>query len=64
MDSYHIVIDTGMIRNTLQTNMNESLDLLNPMLIGYFFFLGILPSYLLYRLPITYRGFKRELLAC
>jgi len=63
MDSYHVVIDTHMIRNALQTNINESLDLLNLKLVGYFLFLGVLPSYLVYRTPIVYRGIKRELLA-
>ncbi len=61
MDSYHVVIDTGMIRNTLQTNFSEALDLLSPKLIAYFVFLGVLPSYLVYHAPIHYRGFKHEL---
>ena len=28
MDTYHVIIDDGMIRNTLQTNIEESADYL------------------------------------
>ncbi|PKN14954.1 MAG: phosphoethanolamine transferase, partial [Deltaproteobacteria bacterium HGW-Deltaproteobacteria-24] len=28
MDTYHVIIDYSMIQNSLQTNLNESLDLL------------------------------------
>jgi len=35
MDSYNVVIDTHMIDNILQTNLNESADLLSVMLVVY-----------------------------
>jgi len=63
MDSYHIVIDTGMIRNTLQTNLNESLDLISFKILGYFLFLGLLPSYLVYKITITSQTFKQALIS-
>jgi len=63
MDSYHVIIDTDMIRNALQTDLRESLDLFSPTLLGYLLLLGLLPAYLIYRLPLTYRGWRRELLS-
>jgi len=63
MNSYHIAIDDSMIRNTLQTNLNESLDLLTLKQVLYFFLLGVLPSYLVYRSNIRYRDMKTELFA-
>lgn len=60
MNTYNIVIDDDMIRNIVQTNFNESADLLTPKQILYFIFLGILPSYFVYRLKISYGSFKEE----
>ena len=61
MDTYHIIIDYGMIQNSLQTNLNESLDLLSIELLLYFLILGLLPSYYIYITPITYISLKQEL---
>jgi len=61
MDSYGVVIDTEMIRNSLQTNLNESKDLFSFKLILYVIFLAILPVYLIYRVKIEYKSFKAEL---
>lgn len=63
MNSYHVVIDASMIRNTLQTNMNESLDLVTLKQVLYFVFLGVLPSIFIYKAKIEYRPFKQELIA-
>ncbi len=48
MDSYNVVIDNSMIRNTLQTNFSESSDLFSFKLVAYIFFLALIPSYLVY----------------
>lgn len=61
MNTYHIVVDDDMIRNTIQTNLNESLDLLSIQQIIYFFFLGVIPSYFVYKTKIKYRVFYKEL---
>jgi len=61
MQSYNIVMDKTMIENTLQTDMKESFDLLSPKLFLSIFLLGILPSFILYKLPLHYRSFKTEL---
>jgi lipid A ethanolaminephosphotransferase len=51
-----------MIRNMLQTNLNESMDLLNIKQVLYFLVFGILPSFLIYKSKIKYSDFKKELL--
>ncbi len=63
MDTYHVIIDDGMIRNTLQTNIEESADLFSIKLIAYIFLLAILPSYFIYKIKIEYKPFKQEVLA-
>ncbi|PSM52124.1 phosphoethanolamine transferase [Campylobacter blaseri] len=61
MDTYHVVIDDSMIRNTFQTDIKESSDLFSLKLLIYLFFLGLLPSFLIYKLDIQYGSFKQEL---
>jgi lipid A ethanolaminephosphotransferase len=63
MDTYHIVIDDSMIRNTLQTNLSESSDLFSFKLVAYIFVLAILPSYFIYKTKIEYKSFKQEIFA-
>ncbi|PKO51163.1 MAG: phosphoethanolamine transferase, partial [Betaproteobacteria bacterium HGW-Betaproteobacteria-20] len=60
MDTYHIIIDDSMIRNSLQTNLNESIDLFSLKLMVYVVFLAIIPSYFIYRTKIEYQSFKLE----
>ena len=63
MNSYSVVIDDDMIRNMIQTNLNESIDLLTLKQIIYFLFLGIIPSYFIYKTDIKYKNLKLELLS-
>ena len=58
MDTYHVVIDESMIRNTLQTDMKESIDLFSFKQLLYIVFLGILPAYFIYKAPIEYPSLK------
>ena len=60
MNTYSVVIDDSMIQNSLQTNFAESLDLFSLQLLAYAFFLGVIPSYIIYKLPIEYKSFKQE----
>ncbi|MCD6260012.1 MAG: phosphoethanolamine--lipid A transferase [Helicobacteraceae bacterium] len=62
MDSYNVVIDDSMIRNSIQTNIDESLDLLSFKLLAYVVFLGILPSLYIYKANIIFKGLKKTLL--
>ena len=60
MDSYHVVIDSEMIQNIMQTDFHESIDLLNIELFLYLFLLGIFPSYMVYWIPVQYDSIKIE----
>ncbi|APW65753.1 phosphoethanolamine transferase [Poseidonibacter parvus] len=62
MDTYRVVIDDEMIRNSLQTNLAESSDLFSFQLVFYVLLLGILPSYFVYKIKLEYRPLKKELL--
>jgi len=61
MDTYHVIIDSDMIRNILQTDMHESFDLLSMKLLLYLLILGILPSFIVYKIPIKYDTIKTKL---
>lgn len=56
MDSYGVIIDDEMIRNILQTNLQESTDLFSLNLLIYVIFLAILPSYFIYKVEIEYKN--------
>lgn len=58
MSVYSVVIDTDMIRNMMQTNIEESMDLLSLKQVLYFIFLGLIPAYIVYRTPVRYHSFK------
>jgi len=62
MDSYNIILDENMLRNTLQTNFSEAFDLINIKLIIYFLILGVLPSYLVYKVKVREYSFKSGLI--
>lgn len=61
MNQYGVLIDVGMIRNVAQTDMSEVQGLLSPSLLIYLLTLGALPAYVLWKTPIRYRPWPREL---
>jgi lipid A ethanolaminephosphotransferase len=63
MSQYGVMIDAGMFRNFAETNAAEVRDLLSLKLFAYILLLGVLPSFLLWKLPINYRRWHRELLS-
>src|SRR5689334_16712022 len=63
MSQYGVLIDTGMLRNFAETNATEVRDLLSPKLFVYIVLLGVLPSWLLWKIPVNYRRWHRELLS-
>jgi lipid A ethanolaminephosphotransferase len=63
MSQYGVLIDIGMLRNFAQTNATEVRDLISMRLLVYIVLLGILPSWLLWKTPISYRRWHRELLS-
>lgn len=62
MDSFGTVIGEDMLRNAAQTNAGEALDLVTFRLLAYFVLLGVLPSVLVWRAPLAWRGWRRELI--
>ncbi|CAI8903651.1 Phosphoethanolamine transferase EptA [Pseudomonas sp. IT-347P] len=61
MSQYGVMIDAGMFRNFAETNATEVRDLLSLKLFAYILLLGILPSWLLWKVPVNYRRWHREL---
>lgn len=62
MDTYGIMIDRGMVRNTLETDVREVHDLLSLSMIPYLVCIGFIPSYILSRIRLHYLPWKQELL--
>ncbi|MHC8370757.1 phosphoethanolamine transferase [Pseudomonas sp. MDT1-85] len=63
MSQYGVLIDAGMLRNFAETNATEVRDLLSLKLFVYIVLLGVLPSWLLWTIPVNYRRWYRELLS-
>ena len=63
MQTYNVVIDSSMVQNIMETNLDESLDLFSFTLVAYVLFLGVLPALYVYKKPIRYRSFRKELTA-
>ncbi len=61
MDSYHIIIDSNMIQNSIKTDTGEVFDLLSIKLVIYILLLGLLPSYLIIKTPIIKQKSSSEL---
>ena len=62
MSQYGVLIDAGMLRNFAETNVTEVRDLLSIKLLVYIVLLGVLPSWLLWKTPVDYRRWHREIL--
>lgn len=63
MNGFGVVIDDSMIQNIVQTNFYESSDLFSGKLLLYFFVLGMLPSWLIYKANIQAGSWGSKLLA-
>ncbi len=62
MDTYNVIIDDLMITNVFETDTREVGDLISISMLMYLFFLGILPSIVVYRARLTYRPLRREIM--
>ncbi|MBF0204486.1 MAG: phosphoethanolamine--lipid A transferase [Desulfamplus sp.] len=62
MDTYNIFIGTHMLQNILETNADESLELLSPKLLFYFFFLGALPAYFVSKVELIRQPIKKAIM--
>ena len=63
MDNFGVVISEEMLQNALQTNLAEARDLFSFKLVGYFLFIGLLPTLAIFKLSIRWRGWRTEILA-
>ena len=61
-NTYDVVIDHTMIRNIIQTNPKEALDLISVRLAGYLLLLGVLPAGLVWWLRLAPTSWKKEIL--
>ena len=61
MQTYNVLIDETMIENTIQTDVNEAMDLMSLKLLIYMVLLGILPSFIVYKIPLIYTSFTKEI---
>lgn len=61
MDSYGIMLDKTMMQNIMQTDYNESFELLNPQMFYSLFLLGVIPSVFVLRTETQYKTFSKEL---
>lgn len=61
MDTYGVMIEREMVRNTLQTNVAEARDLLSFRMLSYLILLGVFPSLLVWRFNIQYHSWRREI---
>ncbi|MCO6058836.1 phosphoethanolamine--lipid A transferase [Pseudomonas sp. MOB-449] len=62
MSQYGVMIDANMLRNVAETDVNEVRDLLSFKLLLFVLLLGVLPSWLLWKLPVRHQPLRRELL--
>lgn len=60
MLTYHVVIDSGMIVNVLQTDTREASALLDWRLLGTLGTLGLLPAIVVWRLSIDHRAWPAQ----
>lgn len=63
MNTYNVVIDSTMIRNILETNVQESRDLLSFKLLATLFFLGLLPSLAVCVIPLERYPFHKAVIS-
>lgn len=60
MDAYGVMISRDMIRNVMQTDSREAMELVSSRMFVTFAFLGVIPSILVYRTTVLYKTFLRE----
>ncbi len=63
MDGYGVIISDDMLRNVAHTNTSEALELFNLKLLIYLTVLGILPAVAVGRVPLRWRGWRKESMA-
>lgn len=62
MHAYGVLIDKVMIRNVFETDAGEVSELLTWKLFAFVGLLGILPSWIVLKIPLSRPGWRRELM--
>ena len=62
MNRYGIAIDAAMMQNVMETDVHEATELLSWSLVLTIAVLGVLPSVLVYRLPLAFPTWRRALM--
>ncbi|MFP5391758.1 MAG: phosphoethanolamine transferase [Gammaproteobacteria bacterium] len=62
MNHFGTQIDRSMVQNLFETDVREASELLNLQLVATIGLLGILPSLAVWRVKLTYPGWRRDLL--
>jgi lipid A ethanolaminephosphotransferase len=60
MTEYGVVIDANMIQNVFETNSAEARDLFTPQSVMYVGLMGLVPAWLIWTVPVSYRPFWHE----
>ncbi|WP_374585828.1 phosphoethanolamine transferase [Pseudoduganella sp.] len=63
MSQYGIVIDASMVQNVLETDTREAGELFSWKLVQAVLLLGVVPSWLVWRLPVQYAPLRRSIAA-
>lgn len=62
MSQYGIVVDASMVQNVVETDVREAGELFSWKLVQSLLLLGVIPSWLIWRLPVRYGPLRREVL--
>ncbi len=63
IDSYGVVVDRHALQSVLETDAREGAQWLSWKMLVYLGLLGVLPVLALWRIPVAYRAWPRELLS-
>lgn len=61
MDAFGVVIDRQMIQNVFETDVREATELLSFGLFWHVLVFGVVPAWLVYRIPVHYETLGREI---
>ena len=61
MDAYGIMLDKSMIQNSLETDISETGELITLQLLFYFCLLGVLPAFVIVRMPFYFKPVLKQL---
>lgn len=62
MSQYGIVVDASMVQNVVETDVREAGELFSWKLVQSVLLFGVIPSWLIWRLPVRYGPLRREVL--